>query len=90
MDNVVNVIPVTPLRKKSPVLTGKLLKIPSKCVTISIGVFLTSLLLSFLTGVLIVCIADSSGKLNHGSSEQYQQPVKIELPDVREEKGYIE
>ena len=90
MDNVVDVIPVAPLRKKPPVKTGKLLKIPSKRVTISIGVFLTSLLLSFLTGVLIVCLADSSGKLNHGSSEQYQQPIKIELPDVREEKGYIE
>lgn len=90
MDNVVGIIPVAPLRKKSTVLTGKLLKISSKRVTISVGVFLTSLLLSFLTGVLIVCLADSSGKLNHGSSEQYQQPVKTELPDVREEKGYIE
>lgn len=89
MDSAVDIIPVTPIRKKLPVLTGRLLKLFSKRVTISIGVFLTSLLLSFLTGVLIVYISDSSDKLNHGSSEQYQQTIRVELPDIEEER-YIE
>lgn len=89
MDSAVDIIPVTPIRKKLPVLTGRLLKLFRKRVTISIGVFLTSLLLSFLTGVLIVYIADSSGKLNHGSFEQYQQTIRVELPDIEEER-YIE
>lgn len=89
MDSVVDTIPVTPMRKKLPVLTCRLLKLFGKRVTISIGVFLTSLLLSFLTGILIVYIADSSDKLNHGSSEQYQQTIRVELPDIEEER-YIE